>query len=102
MMRVVLDTNVFVSALLGGKLQAVIDAWRAGDFQLIVTDEIVREYLTVLRRPRFALPPDLVDDILAYVFRRAVFLAPCSTCALLRPTPVTTSSSRQPLPATAT
>jgi putative PIN family toxin of toxin-antitoxin system len=75
-MRVILDTNVFISALLGGELQAVMDAWRAGDFQLIVTDEIVHEYFTVLRRPRFALPPDLVDDILAYVFRRAVFLTP--------------------------
>ena len=76
MMRVVLDTNVFVSALLGGKLRAVMDTWRAERFQLIVTDEIVLEYLAVLRRPRLALPPDVVDDILAYVFHKAEFLTP--------------------------
>jgi len=28
-MRVVLDTNVFASAVLGGTLAAVIDQWRA-------------------------------------------------------------------------
>ena len=30
MMRVVLDTNVFLSAALGGTLKAVIEHWRAG------------------------------------------------------------------------
>ena len=30
MMRVVLETNVFLSAALGGTLKAVIEHWRAG------------------------------------------------------------------------
>ena len=44
-MRVVVDTNVFVSAVLGYALQPLFDHWRAGTFVLVVSDEIVREYL---------------------------------------------------------
>jgi len=76
MTRVVLDTNVFVSAVLSSAPITVIDHWRAGHFQLIVTGEIVSEYLRVLRRPKFALPTDVVDDIQAYVFCKAEFVTP--------------------------
>ena len=76
MMPVVLDTNVFVSAVLGGTLEAVIDHWRAGRFTLVVTDEVVGEYLAVLRRPKFGLLPDVIDDVIGYVFRRAEFVTP--------------------------
>ncbi len=74
MMRIVLDTNVFLSAALGGALRAVIDHWRAGHFTLVVTDQIVGEYLSVLRRPKFGLPNEVVDDLIGYVFRKAEFV----------------------------
>ena len=75
-MRVALDTDVFVCAVLGGTLEAVIDHWRAGRFTLVVTDEVAGEYLAVLRRPKFGLPTDVIDDIIGYVFRRAEFVTP--------------------------
>ena len=55
-MRVVLDTNIFISAILGGRLGIIIDEWRAGKFKLIITDEIAREYLDVINRPKFKIP----------------------------------------------
>lgn len=76
MKRVVLDTNVLVSAVLGGRTAPVLAHWRAGLFTLVVTDAIVREYLTVLRRPKFGLPAEVVDDIAGYVFRKAEFVTP--------------------------
>jgi putative PIN family toxin of toxin-antitoxin system len=75
-MRVVLDTNVLVSALLGGTASAVLDHWRADAFELVVTTEIVREYLEVLRRPKFQLPQDAVETIGVYLLRKAVFVTP--------------------------
>jgi predicted nucleic acid-binding protein len=39
-MRIVLDTNIFVSSMLGGKLGIIIDEWRMGKFTLIVSDAI--------------------------------------------------------------
>ena len=49
-MRVVLDTNVFVSAILGGKLGVILDEWRAEQFTLLVSEAIVREYLEPIRK----------------------------------------------------
>ena len=76
MKRIVIDTNVFVSAVLGGTLKVVLDYWREKRFTLLVTDEIVREYLEVLRRPKFGLPGSVVDNIIAYIFHRAEFVTP--------------------------
>jgi putative PIN family toxin of toxin-antitoxin system len=87
MMRVVLDTNVFVSAMLGGALAAVIEHWQAGRFTLIVTDEIVGEYLAVLRRPKFGLPTDVVDAIIGYVFRKAEFVTPAERLRVVEADP---------------
>jgi uncharacterized protein len=74
-MRIVLDTNVFVSGILGGSVAAVIDGWKEGRFEIVVNDEIVREYAVVLGRPRFGLAADVVETILGFVLRRAEFVA---------------------------
>jgi predicted nucleic acid-binding protein len=42
-MRVVLDTNIFISALLGGKLGLIFDEWKMGKFTLIVSNAVARE-----------------------------------------------------------
>jgi len=86
-MRVVIDTNVMVSGVLGGSVGAVLDHWRLGRFTLVVTDAIVGEYLEVLRRPKFALPPDVVDTIIGYVFHKAEFVYPSERVAVITADP---------------
>jgi putative PIN family toxin of toxin-antitoxin system len=61
---------------LGGGSARVLDLWRADAFDLVVTSDILHEYLTVLRRPKFKLPTQVVDDIGAYLYRRAIFVTP--------------------------
>ena len=75
-MRVVIDTNVLLSAVLGGALQAILDHWQDGKFVLVVTDEIVREYLDVLQRPKFGLRGEVIDNIATYLFQFADFVTP--------------------------
>jgi len=41
MKRVILDTNVFVSAVLGGAIRPVLEYWQTGSYTLIVTNEIL-------------------------------------------------------------
>ncbi len=65
-MRVVLDTNVFVSAILGGKLGIILDEWRADQFTLLVSEAIVREYLDVIHRPKFKFSPVEIATITEY------------------------------------
>lgn len=54
-MRVVIDTNVLISGLLfeGGPPALLVDAWIAGKFEVMVSPELIEEYLTVLLRPKF-------------------------------------------------
>ncbi|GBC95460.1 hypothetical protein HRbin16_01249 [bacterium HR16] len=75
-MRVVLDTNIFVSALLGGRLGAIVDAWRTGKFTLIVSEPIVREYVAVLQRPKFGIAAEELTATIDYLFKKAEFVSP--------------------------
>jgi putative PIN family toxin of toxin-antitoxin system len=69
--RVVLDTSVLVSGLLGGTSTDVIRRWRAGDFQLVLSPEIMAEYEVVLNRPKFKLPRWVVQELLSYIHDQA-------------------------------
>ena len=56
-MRVVLDTNVVVSAaFFGGTPRAVIDAWIDGRLEVIVSPSIFDEYLRVCTRLSTSYP----------------------------------------------
>ena len=56
-LRVVLDTNVVVSALLfgGGRLGWLVDAWRSQTITPLASKETVLEILRVLAYPKFHL-----------------------------------------------
>ena len=50
MIRIVIDTNVFVSSFFGGNPKKVIDLWKDGKIVWCLSNEIVDEYVAVLRR----------------------------------------------------
>ena len=49
-MRVVIDTNIFVSSFFGGKPRKIIDLWKTGKITLCLSNAILDEYIDVLRR----------------------------------------------------
>jgi putative PIN family toxin of toxin-antitoxin system len=75
-MRVVLDTNIFISALLGGILGVIVDKWKAGKFTLIITDAIAREYLDVINRSKFNFSEDEIIATTHYLLQSAEFITP--------------------------
>jgi putative PIN family toxin of toxin-antitoxin system len=63
--RAVLDTNVLLSALLfGGRTGALVTAWQAGRFQLLLSRAIVEELLRVLAYPKFHLTEEEIRGFL--------------------------------------
>jgi putative PIN family toxin of toxin-antitoxin system len=52
--RVALDTNIFLSALLSerGPPAAIVDAWRAGRFELVTSVDQISEFKRVTRYPK--------------------------------------------------
>ena len=75
-MRAVLDTNIFISAVLGGRLGIIIDDWKAGKFKLIVTDAIAREYLDVINRAKFNIPQAEIIAVSDYLLQLGEFVTP--------------------------
>ena len=65
--RVVLDTNCFVSALLftKGRLSALRTAWQAGRIVPVMCKETAAELIRVLAYPKFRLETDDVTALLA-------------------------------------
>lgn len=59
--RVVLDTQVFISSFFGGICKRIIDLWKSGQIVLCLSDAIFREYLLVLSR--FWVDPAGIEQI---------------------------------------
>lgn len=49
-MKVVIETNVFISSFLGGKPRQIIDLWKIGKITLCLSPAIIEEYIEALRR----------------------------------------------------
>ena len=65
--RVVLDTNVVLSALLfsGGRLSRLRLAWQQASFHPLVSRDTAGELLRALAYPKFKLAPDAQRELLA-------------------------------------
>ena len=68
-MRLVIDTNVLVSALLNphGAPARVLDLVLAGSIQVLWDDRLMAEYADVLARPKFAFGSPDVRALLDYL-----------------------------------
>jgi len=73
-MKVVIDTNVLVSAVLKDRDPEAVIMFVAkrDDFEWIVSKEIVEEYNEVLCRPKFGLPKDILHSWCAMISRLTV------------------------------
>jgi putative PIN family toxin of toxin-antitoxin system len=63
-MRVVVDTNVVISAILRDRLpeKVLFFIISQPDFEWVASAEILTEYREVLQRPKFALPDSLLSQ----------------------------------------
>ena len=73
MIRVVIDTNVLVSALLQpeGLPAAILILALSGRVQPCVSDAILAEYDDVIRRPHFKRNPEVIDGTLQAIRKAA-------------------------------
>lgn len=81
MIRVVLDTNIVVSAMLraGSLPEAAFNLAIGGVVRLCVSAPVLAEYEEVLRRPRFNLDPQKVAAALAHIRDAAELVTPTSS-----------------------
>lgn len=80
MRKVVIDTNVLVSALLSSSEDSatvrILAMVFAGLVIPVLTDDIFREYGEVLRRRKFNFPEDSVSELLEEIKKRSILVNP--------------------------
>lgn len=65
LMRVVLDTNTLVSALLfTGTTSRLVPVWQSGRIMVVLSRPILEEYLRVLAYPKFRLTSEEVRELI--------------------------------------
>lgn len=65
--RVVLDTNVLISALLfRGGLSKIVGLWQKGKIIPVISKETFSELVTVLEYPKFSLTQEETNSIIKY------------------------------------
>ena len=80
MIRVVLDTNVLISAILfGGKPRQILAKTIRREIQLCLSEPILEELKGVLRRPKFDYSPEAVRVILTELIGISDFVNPSKT-----------------------
>jgi len=78
MIRVVIDTNILVSALLhpDGLSAAVLMLALSREVQLCVSDAIFAKYDEVIRRPRFKRSADVIEGTLGSIRKLGLWVTP--------------------------
>jgi len=85
MKNVVIDTNVFISALTGGiTTRKILTLLKAGKFKLIISEELLKEIIVVLSRPKFKFDKNNLDRILRYIIRKAHIVFPEEKISICR------------------
>jgi putative PIN family toxin of toxin-antitoxin system len=82
MLKVVLDANVYVSAVLSrsGNPQEILQQWRAGAFEIVVSQDTLTELSRVLRYPKIVKlhrwTEAEIDEFLKLLSEEAVLVTP--------------------------
>lgn len=73
---IVIDTNIIVSALLNpnGVSYVFLDKVFAGEYQVVVTSQIMKEYRDVLRRKKFCFSEEIIETVLGWFDNNAIFI----------------------------
>jgi putative PIN family toxin of toxin-antitoxin system len=92
-MRVVLDTNVVVSAYLHPQhtIAQILEKWKENEFDLLISAPILAEYQNILQRPRIRIRHQLNDEQIAEVIESfkelAIWIEPAETLSVVENDP---------------
>ena len=84
-MRVVLDTNIFISGIFWrGSSNNVIINWKEGKFTLITSLEAVSEIIKVLKDFKIKLSDDMIKEWVDMIVRNSIIVEPKEKIAIVK------------------
>jgi putative PIN family toxin of toxin-antitoxin system len=87
MLKIVIDTNIWISALLGGnKTIPVLRAWQSGRFKVVISEPLIDELEKVCQRPRLIKYINLEDvkTLVEQLRWRGIMVSPATIPPLCR------------------
>ena len=75
-MKAVIDTNIWISFLIGKLLAGLDDYILEGQLEVVISDEQLAEITTVLRRPKFRkhFSSGDIEEFLSLIYKTAVIV----------------------------
>ena len=75
-MKILLDTNVLLSALLtpNRKSSAILDKVLDGDIEIYYNEKIISEYKDVLSRKKFGIAKVKISELISFIRMKGIFV----------------------------
>jgi len=87
-LRVILDTNVLISAILfGGKPRRILEKAIRGEIRLCLSEPMLEELKGVLQRSKFDYSPEMIQIILTELMSISDFVNPSETINIVAEDP---------------
>ncbi|MFA5019725.1 MAG: putative toxin-antitoxin system toxin component, PIN family [Candidatus Pacearchaeota archaeon] len=88
-MRIVLDTNVFISGIFweGNFCSQIIDKWRKGIFQLVSSPKLVEELVETLRAFKISMPEETIQEWKNLIIETSVMVDPIVAVRVVKDDP---------------
>ena|SRR3989338_5889918 len=88
-MRVVLDTNVFISGIFweGNFCSQIIEAWQERKFSLITSLDIVVELVKTLQSFKIRMPEEMIEEWRNMVLENACVITPTMKIEIIKEDP---------------
>lgn len=88
-MRVVLDTNIFVSGIFweGNSCSKIIDAWRTCDFTLVSLLPIIEELIRILRTFKIKMDEEIIEEWQTIIIENSIIVEPLEKLEIVKADP---------------
>ena len=88
-MRVIIDTNVFVSGIFweGNFCSKIIYKWRNKEFELVSSVEILDELVKTLKDFKIQMPEEMIEDWRNLIIENSVIVEPTIKLNVIRDDP---------------
>lgn len=88
-MRVVLDTNVFISGVFwsGNFCSQLIDKWKNKEMELVVSLETVEELVETLRNFKIPMPEETIEEWKNLILKNSILIQPSSKLDVIKGDP---------------
>jgi putative PIN family toxin of toxin-antitoxin system len=85
-MKVVIDTNIWISYLIGGFLQRIDEKILSKEIKAVVSDEMLKELSEVLSRPRFRniFTAERIKELFSLLDSYAIVVSPSQKVSACR------------------